>query len=241
MRAHWWGIFLGGLALSGLPFAGAHQELHHNIELNLRQMDETSAVQLTFTIHAPELLVGFSEAASAIYDSNWLEQRSDQELKQLVTLARDDLAGRFTLRLDDGEPVDLAAKLTFENPGAIRNGGARGLPPGCLEAFLELSAPEETHRLRLDHARDSGKRLLLVIDRPESFPGVMDVAPGSHAVVALRGKTDEPIAPAGAPHPDEAPGRARVLAITIVLAILAAMGLILTRLRRSPRGKVSGS
>ena len=127
-------------------------------------MDETSAVQLTFTIHAPELLVGFSEAASALYDSNWLAQRSDQELEQLVTQGRDDLAGRFTLRLDDGEPVDLAAKLTFENPDAIRNGGARGLPPGCLEAFLEFSAPEGTHRLRLDHARNSGKRLLLVDD-----------------------------------------------------------------------------
>ena len=39
-------------------------------------------------------------------------------------------------------------------------------------------------------------------------------------MVALRGKTDEPIAPEVAPHPDEASGRARVLAITIVLAIL---------------------
>ena len=241
MRARWRGIFLGGLALSGLPFAGAHQELHHNIELDLRQMDESSAVQLTFTIHAPELLVGFSEAASALYDSNWLEQRSDQELEQLVTLGRNDLAGRFTLRLDDGEPVDLAAKLTFEDADAIRNGGARGLPPGCLEAFLELSAPEGTHRLRLDHAPDSGQRLLLVIDRPGSFPGVMDVAPGSHAVVALRGKTAEPIGPEVAPHPDQTPGRARGLTITVVLAVLAAMGLTLPGLRRSFRGKPSGS
>ncbi len=239
MRAHWRGIFLGGLALSGLPFAGAHQELHHNIELDLRQMDETSAVQLTFTIHAPELLVGFSEAASALYDSNWLAQRSDQELEQLVTQGRDDLAGRFTLRLDDGEPVDLAAKLTFENPDAIRNGGARGLPPGCLEAFLELSAPEGTHRLRLDHARNSGKRLLLVIDRPESFPGVIDVAPGTHAVVALRGKTDEPIAPEPPGHPEQAPGPGWMLAI--ILMALAGITVVLSKLRKASRGKAPGS
>ncbi len=204
-------------------------------------MDETSAVQLTFTIHAPELLVGFSEAASALYDSNWLAQRSDQELEQLVTQGRDDLAGRFTLRLDDGEPVDLAAKLTFENPDAIRNGGARGLPPGCLEAFLELSAPEGTHRLRLDHAPDSGKRLLLVIDRPGAFPEVVDVAPGTHAVVALRGKIDEPIAPEPPGHPEQAPGRSRMLALAIILTALAGITVVLSKLRKASRGKAPGS
>ena len=204
-------------------------------------MDETSAVQLTFTIHAPELLVGFSEAASALYDSNWLAQRSDQELEQLVTQGRDDLAGRFTLRLDDGEPVDLAAKLTFENPDAIRNGGARGLPPGCLEAFLEFSAPEGTHRLRLDHARNSGKRLLLVIDRPGAFPEVVDVAPGTHAVVALRGKIDEPIAPEPPGHPEQAPGRSRMLALAIILTALAGITVVLSKLRKASRGKAPGS
>ena len=204
-------------------------------------MDETSAAQLTFTIHAPELLVGLSEAASALYDLNWLEQQSDQELEQLITLGRDHLARRFTLRLDDGEPVDLAAKLTFENPDAIRNGGARGLPPGCLEAFLELSAPEGTHKLQLDHARNSGKRLLLVIDRPESFPGVIDVAPGTHAVVALRGKIDEPIAPEPPGHPEQAPGRSRMLALAIILTALAGITVVLSKLRKASRGKAPSS
>ena len=241
MKTRWWGLFFWGLVTSILPHARAHQELHHNIELDLRQMDETSAVQLTFTIHAPELLVGFSEAASALYDSNWLAQRSDQELEQLVTQGRDDLAGRFTLRLDEGEPVDLAAKLTFENPDAIRNGGARGLPPGCLEAFLELSAPEGTDRLRLDHARNSGKRLLLVIDRPGAFPEVVDVAPGTHAVVALRGKIDEPIAPEPPGHPEQAPGRSRMLALAIILTALAGITVVLSKLRKALRGKAPGS
>jgi len=241
VKARWWGLFFWGLVTSILPHARAHQELHHNIELDLRQMDEASAVQLTFTIHAPELLVGFSEAASALYDSNWLAQQSDQELEQLITLGRDDLAGRFTLRLDDGEPVDFAAKLTFENPDAIRNGGARGLPPGCLEAFLELSAPEGTDRLRLDHARNSGKRLLLVIDRPESFPGVIDVAPGTHAVVALRGKIDEPIAPEPPGHPEQAPGPGWMLALAIILTALAGITVVLSKLRKASRGKAPGS
>ena len=241
MKARWWGLFFWGLVTSILPHARAHQELHHNIELDLRQMDETSAAQLTFTIHAPELLVGLSEAASALYDLNWLEQQSDQELEQLITLGRDHLARRFTLRLDDGEPVDLAAKLTFENPDAIRNGGARGLPPGCLEAFLELSAPEGTHKLQLDHARNSGKRLLLVIDRPESFPGVIDVAPGTHAVVALRGKIDEPIAPEPPGHPEQAPGRSRMLALAIILTALAGITVVLSKLRKASRGKAPGS
>ena len=241
MKTRWWGLFFWGLVTSIHPHARAHQELHHNIELDLRQMDETSAVQLTFTIHAPELLVGFSEAASALYDSNWLAQRSDQELEQLVTQGRDDLAGRFTLRLDEGEPVDLAAKLTFENPDAIRNGGARGLPPGCLEAFLELSAPEGTDRLRLDHARNSGKRLLLVIDRPGAFPEVVDVAPGTHAVVALRGKIDEPIAPEPPGHPEQAPGRSRMLALAIILTALAGITVVLSKLRKASRGKAPGS
>ena len=241
MKARWWGLFFWGLVTSILPHARAHQELHHNIELDLRQMDEASAVQLTFTIHAPELLVGLSEAASALYDLNWLEQQSDQELEQLITLGRDHLARRFTLRLDDREPVDLAAKLTFEKPDAIRNGGARGLPPGCLEAFLELSAPEGTHKLRLDHARNSGKRLLLVIDRPESFPGVMDVAPGTHAVVALRGKIDEPIAPEPPGHPEQAPGRSRMLALAIILTALAGITVVLSKLRKASRGKAPSS
>ena len=241
MKARWWGLFFWGLVTSLLPHARAHQELHHNIKLDLRQMDNGGGLRLTFTIHAPELVVGFQEAASALYDLNWLEQQSDQELEQLVTLGRNDLAGRFTLRLDDGQPVDLAAKLTFENPDAIRNGGARGLPPGCLEAFLELSAPEGTDSLRLDHVRDSGKRLLLVIDRPGSFPGVMDVAPGSHAVVALRGKTAEPIAPEVAPHPDETPDRSRMLALAIILTALAGITLVLSKLRKASRGKAPGS
>jgi len=241
VKTRWWGLFFWGLVTSILPHARAHQELHHNIELDLRQMDETSAAQLTFTIHAPELLVGLSEAASALYDLNWLEQQSDQELEQLITLGRDHLARRFTLRLDDGEPVDLAAKLTFENPDAIRNGGARGLPPGCLEAFLELSAPEGTHKLRLDHARNSGKRLLLVIDRPESFPGVIDVAPGTHAVVALRGKIDEPIAPEPPGHPEQALGPGRMLALAIILTALAGITVVLSKLRKASRGKAPGS
>ena len=204
-------------------------------------MEKTGSLELVFTIHAPELVVGLEEAASALYNSDWLAQQSDQELNQLMTLGRKYLTGRFTVQMEEREPVDLASRLTFEDADAIRSGGTRGLSPGCLEASLVLSAPEGPGRLHLDHAADSGKRLLLVIDRPGAFPEVLDVAPGTHAVVALRGKIDAPIVPEVASHPDTAPARTRILTVTIVLAVFSAMGLILTRLRRSSRGKSPGS
>lgn len=236
MKAYWRGLLLWGLVTSLLPHARAHQELHHNIELDLRQMEKTGSLELVFTIHAPELVVGLEEAASALYNSDWLAQRSNQELNQLMTLGRKYLAARFRLSIDDSEPVDLASRFTFEDADAIRSGGTRGLSPGCLEASLVLSAPEGPGRLRLDHAADSGKRLLLVIDRPGAFPEVVDVAPGTHAVVALRGKIDDPIVPEVAPHPDKAPARTRILTVTIVLAVLSAMGLVLGKLRRKSPG-----
>ena len=204
-------------------------------------MEKTGSLGLIFTIHAPELVVGLEEAASALYNSDWLAQRSNQELNQLMTLGRKYLAARFRLSIDDSEPVDLASRLTFEEADAIRSGGTRGLSPGCLEASLVLSAPEGPGRLHLDHAADSGKRLLLVIDRPGAFPEVVDVAPGTHAVVALRGKIDDPIVPEVAPHPDKAPARTRILTVTIVLAVLSAMGLVLGKLRQASRDKTPGS
>ena len=204
-------------------------------------MEKTGSLELVFTIHAPELVVGLEEAASALYNSDWLAQRSNQKLNQLMTLGRKYLAARFRLSIDDSEPVDLASRFTFEDADAIRSGGTRGLSPGCLEASLVLSAPEGPGRLRLDHAADSGKRLLLVIDRPGAFPEVVDVAPGTHAVVALRGKIDDPIVPEVAPHPDKAPARTRILTVTIVLAVLSAMGLVLGKLRQASRDKTPGS
>ncbi len=236
MKAYWRGLLLWALVTLLLPHARAHQELHHNIELDLRQMEKVGNLELIFTIHAPELVVGLEEAASALYDSDWLAQRSNQELNQLMTLGRKYLAGRFTLGIDDSEPVDLASRFTFEDADAIRSGGTRGLSPGCLEASLVLSAPEGPGRLRLDHAADSGKRLLLVIDRPGAFPEVIDVAPGTHAVVNLLAKTADPTTPHPPGHPDKAPGNSGVLTLAIILAVLTAMGLVLSKLRRKAPG-----
>lgn len=240
MKAYWRGLLLWGLVTSLLPHARAHQELHHNIELDLRQMEKAGSLELTFTIHAPELAVGLTEASSALYNSDWLAQQSDQELNQLMTLGRKYLTGRFTVQMEERKPVDLATRLTFEDADAIRSGGARGLPPGCLEAFLELSAPEGTDSLRLDHARNSGKRLLLVIDRPGAFPEVIDVAPGTHAVVNLLARTAD-TAPQPPGHPGQAAGHNRILTLAIALAILAAMGLVLGKQRKASRDKSPGS
>ena len=87
----------------------------------------------------------------------------------------------------------------------------------------------------------AGKRLLLVIDRPGAFPEVVDVAPGTHAVVALRGKIDEPIAPEPPGHPEQAPGRSRMLALAIILTALAGITVVLSKLRKASRGKAPGS
>lgn len=173
------------LFVLGLPIAGAHQELYHNVDVDLRETNKSGIVGLLFTIHAPELLVGFGEASDAMFDSRWLEGRSDDELERIVALARQYLAHRFEVALDGERPVDLAADLSFQDFDMIRSVETQGLPPACLSASLELVASEGARFLEIEHAESSHKRLMAVLYRPKSFPATIEVEPGAKAVIDL--------------------------------------------------------
>ena len=233
MKACWRGFLLSGFALGLLSPAHGHQELHHNITLDLRQLEQEGSIRLTFTLHAPELVVGLEEAASALYDRNWLAQQSPQELRRLMSLGRSYLAARFKLGIDDREPIELSRRVSFENPDAIRGGGARELSPGCLEASLLLSPDETAGKLRIDHAANSNKRLLLVIERTGAFPEVEDIPPGAHALIPLSREGSERAAPPPASLTDSPPATRWVVPLAGTLVLLGSAALVFTK-RRSP-------
>lgn len=81
-------LIAGVLALVGVLRVEAHQELYHNLEVDLVATAETGRVTLSFTVHAPELLVGFEEAADAMFNERWLAQLSDEQLGRVIELAR---------------------------------------------------------------------------------------------------------------------------------------------------------
>lgn len=238
--ARWWALFLSVLVV-GLSPMEAHQELYHNIEVDLRGTADSGTLNFTFTIHAPELLVGFSEAAKAMYDSRWLAKQSDEDLEGLVGLARQYLGKRFELRLDGAEAVNFESRLAFEEFERMRGGGKRGLPPACIEAGMELLLPKGARRLQLQHAADSGKRLMLVLYRPKTFPAVIDVEPGSSATVDLVKELAVTETPVDRKASDERKGRGSAISAGIVLASLVVIGFVLARWLRFIRPRRSGS
>ncbi len=218
----------------GVPGVKAHQELYHNIEMDLSMFERTRTVGVSFTIHAPELLMDPSQAARAMYDSRWLKSRGDGELKRLVSLARVHLADRFTLSFEEGAPLDLAGETTFGNLDELRNGEERGLSPACIQAWLELKVPPGAHALHVKHSAHSEKRLMLVVQRPNDFPGAIDVEPGSAARVELssRAAGQDQRDPSGL----QGTGRTRPTFRVILLGIIGgAIGVLLGRLLISPK------
>lgn len=168
------------MVLASMPTV-AHQELYHNIAINLKDTDAKGTIEVTFTLHAPELLVGFEEAGDAFFDERWLGTLNNEELKQLIATARTYLTHRFELRLGDDE-VDLSPSLKFPAFTEIQKG--EGVPPACFEARLTLH-PAGSSELTVNHSSESEKRLLLVVTRPGSFPAVSDLPPGQNAVLPL--------------------------------------------------------
>ena len=183
VKAVRWSV--AGALAAGCFQASAHQALYHNVDLDLRNLEEKQSLELAFTIHAPELLSDSSEATSSTYDESWLENRTDAELNQLVTMGRQYLAKRFELRLGPGPLLALTEDLLFEGPELIRTGSERGLPPACLRATMSVPAWPGAEELQLLHSARSQKRLHLVVYRPESFPEVIEVMPGEATVVHL--------------------------------------------------------
>lgn len=170
--------------------AAGHQELYHNVDLDLVGAEESGEVALYFTIHAPELVVGFAEAGDAMFDKQWLSARSDAELERILASARVYLGERFEIAAEgeagERHPVDLERRVVFDAFDAIRNAAAeKELPPACLLGTVRIEIPPGARGLRFGHAAGSDKRLLLVIIRPKSFPDVRDVEAGAAVTVAL--------------------------------------------------------
>jgi hypothetical protein len=169
------------VALSAAVVRG-HDSLYHYVEV---RPGGESAVEVTFSIHAADLASARALGADpAGNDLAWLRGRPEPEIAALLADARTFVTGTFTLGVD-GTPVDLAEALRF--PAAARlsadPAASEAARPGFLEATLVL--PAGARVLSLAHAATSGKRLLLVLNRPGAFPVVRDLAPGDSAPITL--------------------------------------------------------
>jgi len=166
--------------------AKAHLELYHNIEVNFTTTGKTGAVRLYFTIHAPELLVGFDKAGAEVFDAEWLRSRSDEEFQILFERSRSFVKERFRFRVDGGQALDLARQLHFEKPETIRSPSYRsGVPVGCLLVAADLELEPGAKVLEVALSEKAGKRLLLVINRRGEFPEAKDMDIGDKVVLAL--------------------------------------------------------
>lgn len=181
-------LLMTAAAIALLTPVRAHQELYHNVEVDLAETAETGLLSVYFTIHAPELLVGSEEAGDAMFDALWLGEQSETEIEEILKLARSFLGRNFELGFE-GEPrVDIERRIRFEEPDRIRDakrGEESGLPPACLMAFLQLKVMPKATRLRVANAPGSGKRLMLVVVRPKSFPEVVDLDTGEAVAITL--------------------------------------------------------
>lgn len=159
--------------------AKAHLELYHNVEVNLTEAANTGKVRLYFTIHAPELLVGFDNAGSEIFDAEWLRTRSDEEFQTLFERGRTFVKEKFAFGFDTDDELDLIELLKFEKPETIRDKDYQsGVPVGCLLVSAELIAHEGTKQMSVKLKKGAGKRLLLVCTRKGSFPETKDMEGG---------------------------------------------------------------
>ena len=226
MRAR--SCWLAGVLSLLVSQAAAHQELYHNVDLDLRDQAEDGSLKLSFIIHAPELLVSTREAAAAMYDEHWLATRTDLELNQLIARAREYLAQRFEVRLGQHAPLPLPDELLFDDLETIRSGSVRGLSPACLQATLRVPLRPGVGEFRVGHSRRSQKRLHLVVYRPKKFPEVIEVPPGQNTVVHLPNAS-----PGEEPLPEPSPGSTRRLSRMIL--VIAILSLVVIWLRRGMR------
>lgn len=174
--------FLLPAALSAAGVAMGHDSLYHYMEV---RPGLESAVEVTFSIHAADLASARALGADpAGNDLAWLRGSSESEIAALLAEARTFVIGTFSLGVD-GTPVDLAGALRF--PAAARlsadPAASEAARPGFLAATLVL--PAGSRVLSLAHAAASGKRLLLVLNRPGAFPVVRDLASGDTAPLIL--------------------------------------------------------
>ena len=167
------------LVLLTIPVV-AHDSLYHYIEISSPRNGE--GAEIAFSIHAADL-----ESARALgadpagTDLAWLQNRTAAELARLLLEARAFLANHFHLQLR-GETISLDESLAFPETGALAT-GEEAARPGFLVGTLQL--PPGAAEVELLHAPTSGKRLMLVVNRPGAFPEVRDLAPGEKTTISL--------------------------------------------------------
>lgn len=160
---------------------GAHDSLYHYLEISLPRGEE--AVEVSCSVHAAELETARALGADpAGVDLSWLQGRTAADLAPLLEEARALISGTFSLRTD-GKEVSLEELVRFPEAGVLAI-GAEAARPGFLVATLTL--PSASAGVEVLHAPSSGKRLMVVVNRPGAFPEVRDLAPGEVTAVSFQ-------------------------------------------------------
>ncbi len=169
--------------------AVAHPALYHYLEINLL---EPGAAAVFVTVHAPELTDTVAPLDADVFGKEWLSTRNDETIVKLVESANHFADQVFAFRFGERE---VQPSFAFPEPETIRHPGPdSSVPEGCFsgESILPYQFGEET--LFINFSLSAQKRLMLIINRPASFPEVIDLEPGSQYTLAL------PAAPVSAYH-----------------------------------------
>lgn len=160
----------------------AHESLYHYVELTLPR--EGRGGEIAFSVHAADLAAAVVMGADPLAsDLAWLANAEADETANLLDEARKFVFGTVFFEID-GKPCD-GGGLHFPDADRLRSGSAdaEAARPGFLVGSLALEKTVATVSLRLSPT--SGKRLLLVVNRPRAFPEIQDLAPGDTATIAL--------------------------------------------------------
>lgn len=170
----------GAMLWVTLSPGAAHDSLYHYLEVTTPR--DGGPVEIAFSVHAADL--GSARALGADpagTDLTWLQGRTAAELAPVLEEARRFLEETFSL-LRQATAIDLGEAARFPESGVLA-AGIEAARPGFLVASLTL--PDGTPEILLQHRPTSGKRLLVVVNRPGAFPAVRDLAPGDSTTLVF--------------------------------------------------------
>ena len=162
----------------------ADESLYHYIEIRIPQGE--AVVEVAFSVHAADLDLARAYGADPSNQKlEWLRDRNDEEIGALLAEARTFIAASFGLSMGEGVIESYADSLRFPSSSVLRDrpDSIDGARPGSIVGILALSRTGTD--LKLAFSKTAGKRLLVVLNRPASFPLVRDLAPGDSAVFSL--------------------------------------------------------
>jgi len=166
-------LMLIGLFISARSAAG-HPALYHYLEINLNHPGEISVY---LTVHAPELSDDVAPLEEDVFGAAWLSSLDDSTIATLVTNAERFSHEKFAFHVDDR---DAGLKLKFPDAEVIRlPAGETEVPAGCFSGVGRIDYSAAENVLTVAFSDSAEKRLMLVINRPASFPEVFDIEPGS--------------------------------------------------------------